>query len=335
MSKFKFLMLPLFVGLLIITSCSEDDSVVNEAQVLIEYLESTNSLLGKDYVNTDLPSIIKSTDVKTLNATGDVYIIDTRSAADFASGHIENAVNVSAGNVLSHVESNDLSAYQKIVVVCYTGQTAGWATSILRLMSYENAFSMKWGMSAWHSDFSADWWDAKISNARALDFTSDATAKGPAGDLPVISTGATTGEEILKARAAAVMTEGFTPVKVTSTQVFDNPDNYYIINYWSEAHYSEPGHIPGAMQYTPKQTIKLDVDLKTLPTDKTIVVYCYTGQTSAFICAYLRLFGYDAKSLVFGANGMIYDIMNAREDMKTSTVWNQSQKHDYDYEVTQ
>ncbi len=53
----------------------------------------------------------------------------------------------------------------------------------------------------------------------------------------------------------------------------------------------------------------LSADLKTLPTDKTIVVYCYTGQTSANLAAYLRVLGYDAKSLKFGTNTMIYNTM--------------------------
>ncbi len=86
-------------------------------------------------------------------------------------------------------------------------------------------------------------------------------------------------------------------------------DNYYIVNYWPANEYIDPGHILGAVQYTPKETMKLSLDLKTLPADKTVVVYCYTGQTSANLTAYLRLIGYNAKSLLFGTNGMIYDDM--------------------------
>ena len=71
------------------------------------------------------------------------------------------------------------------------------------------------------------------------------------------------------------------------------------------------GHIEGAMQYTPKVDIHSDEFLNTLPTDKTVVVYCYSGQTSANMAAYLRVLGYDAVSLVFGANGMIHDEMTA------------------------
>jgi hypothetical protein len=62
------------------------------------------------------------------------------------------------------------------------------------------------------------------------------------------------------------------------------------------------------------------------------VVYCYTGQTSAFTAAYLRILGYNAKSLLFGTNGMIYNEMldfNERNPDAPMTVWNEDQKHDY------
>ncbi|MBK7630402.1 MAG: rhodanese-like domain-containing protein [Ignavibacteriales bacterium] len=92
------------------------------------------------------------------------------------------------------------------------------------------------------------------------------------------------------------------------TALYANRSNYYIVNYWSEADYTI-GHIEGAIQYTPKVAFKLANDLKTLPTDKIIVVYCYTGQTSSFMATYLRALGYDAKSLSYGANNLFYDTM--------------------------
>lgn len=300
-------------GLLFATACDKDDDetpapAINESEVLATYLESTDSPLGKDFVNSDMPTIMPASEVKTLNLTGQVYIIDIRSADDFGLGHIENAVNVPLGNILTHIEGVDLAPYTKVAIVCYTGQTAGFAASLLRIMGYDKVFSMKWGMCAWHEDFAGKW-NSNISNGHASQFTSDATEKGAAGNLPTLATGKTTGQEILEARVAAVLAEGFSAAAISKTAVFDNLSNYYIVNYWNAAHYADPGHIPGAMQYTPKESIKLSADLKTLPTDKPVVVYCYTGQTSAFLAAYLRLLGYDAKSLLFGANGMIYDSM--------------------------
>jgi rhodanese-related sulfurtransferase len=72
----------------------------------------------------------------------------------------------------------------------------------------------------------------------------------------------------------------------------------------------------------------LAADLKTLPTNKPIAVYCYTGQTSAYLSAYLRLLGYDAKSILYGGNAMIYDLMVA----KSMTVFSSTQIMGYDYD---
>jgi len=331
MTKIKFLLLSFLFAALFITSCKEDeDPVVIESEVLAEYLESTNSPIGKDYVNTDMPSIMKAEEVKTLNTTGQVYIIDIRSEADFDEGHIANAHNVTLANIVSHIASVDLTPYTKVAIVCYTGQTAGFATSLLRLLGYDKAFSMKWGMCSWNEFFATKWNNAIANgNAYASEFTATAADKGGMNDMPVLSTGKTTGQEILEVRVNDLLTEGFSPAATTSAAtVFGALSNYYIVNYWSDAHYSDPGHIPGAMQYTPKETMKLSVDLKTLPTDKPVAVYCYTGQTSAFLTAYLRLLGYDAKSVVYGTNSMIYDQMVAKE----MTVFNAAQIMGYDYE---
>jgi rhodanese-related sulfurtransferase len=309
MKHMRILMLCILAVALTVTSCKKEEEV-NESQVLAEYLESANSPLMKDFVNSDMPTIMAASEVKTLNETNQVYIIDIRSAADFATGHIANAQNVTVADILTHIKGVNLASYTKVAIVCYTGQTAGFAASILRLMGYDKVFSMKWGMCAWHADFASKWKNTVAAgNAYASQFTATATAKNTAGEMPVLTTGKTTGQEILEARVAAVLTEGFTPASVTSKAVFDNLAGYYIVNYWPAAQYADPGHIPGAVQYEPKASMKLAADLKTLPTDKPVAVYCYTGQTSAFLSAYLRLLGYDAKSILFGTNGMIYDKM--------------------------
>jgi hypothetical protein len=46
-----------------------------------------------------------------------------------------------------------------------------------------------------------------------------------------------------------------------------------------------------------------------LPIDRPIAIYCYTGQNSAFVVAYLRLIGYDAKGLLYGTNSFMNGIM--------------------------
>ena len=326
MNKKLLWILNILILAILVTGCQKEEEI-DESEVLAAYLESSTSPLGKDFVNSDLPTIMSAEELNTLNVTNQVYIIDLRSAADFATGHIKNAHNVALADIVTHMGTVNEANFTKIAIVCYTGQTAGYAASLLRLLGHSKVFSLKWGMCSWHADFASRWNNA-ISNTYATQFVATNTDKGANGAMPVLTTGKTTGQEILEARVSALLSEGFTPATVTAATVFGNPSGYYIVNYWPAAQYADPGHIPGAIQYTPKETLKLSADLKTLPTDKPIVVYCYTGQTSAFIAAYLRLLGYDAKSLMFGANSMIYDIMVT----KSMTTWKATEIKGYTYE---
>lgn len=292
----------------------------SESEILLEYLESPSG--GGNYANTAMPAIVKADGVKTLMATGDVYIIDVRTPDFFADGHIQGAVNVAASDVLSHLDGMDVSVYDKVAIVCYSGQTSGWVTNLARISGYDNVYSMKWGMSSWNADF--DVWSNRTSNMYTTQFKTQDFPKGPEGDLPILNTGQSEGSEILEARVDVVLTEGFGAVSISAAEVYVNLNDYYIVNLWPESHYLDPGHIEGAMQYTPKESMSLDTYLETLPTDKTIVVYCYTGQTSANLASYLRVIGYDAKSLMFGANVMIYDELPAGK-------WSSSQIKGYDY----
>lgn len=339
MKKFRLYFIPVVIGLLVFWGCSEDEDPtpeIVEAEELVKFLESTDAPYGKS-VYPDFPRIIKSTDVKTKNLTNDLYIIDIRTTEDahYDTAHIANAVRVSHKDVLTHLQTEGIAKDAEIAVVCYTGQTAGWVTSLLSIAGYTNAKSMKWGMSSW-GEWHTSKWDGAVENgnARSTQIVTEATAKGEAGSLPSLTTGKTTGAEILEARVAAVFAEGFAAAKISADEVWGNLSGHYIVNYWKDAHYTDPGHIPGAMQYTPKTSLSLDADLKTLPTDGTpIVVYCYTGQTSAFMAAYLRVLGYNAKSLLFGTNGMFYDKMleyNTAHADAPMTVWNEAQKHDYE-----
>jgi len=309
----------LFFTVFAVSCEKDDDDPVNEAKVLVEYLEGADG----GYANTAMPAIVTAEGVKTLMATGGVYVIDIRSAETFATGHIEGAVNVAAGDVISHLDGMDVSGYEKVAIVCYSGQTAAWVTCLARLSGYDNVFSMKWGMTSWNADF--DSWSSNTGSMYTGFFKSDDTPKGPEGDLPVLNTGKTEGADICAARVSEILSEGFGAAAISAAAVYENLEDYYIVNYWPANHYADPGHIEGAMQYTPKESIALDADLTTLPTDKTIVVYCYTGQTSANMAAYLRVLGYDAVSLKFGANAMIYNSMPAAQ-------WNaETEIKGYDY----
>ncbi len=301
--------------LFIYTGCSktEDSPVeptaVNEAQVLAEYLEANG-----DFLNLTAPAVITATDVNSLRLTNPtkLLVIDIRSASDFETkGHIEGAKQVDLKNIVTYMQTANSTQYEKVVIACYSGQTAGYAVSLLRLLGYTNVFSLKWGMSSWNASCASSWAAPSIGN-NYTNFVTTSTPKAAAGSLPVLNTGKKTGKEILEARISTLLATAsaspFDDIKVAWGTVTGALSNYYIVNYWSQTDYDK-GHLPGAIQYTPKADLKLSANLKTLPTNKTIALYCYTGQTSAQVVTILKILGYDAKSLLFGVNSMNYDWM--------------------------
>ncbi len=312
--KLRNLFYLLFILPLLIfqTGCSKDDPVapepaVNEAQVLAEYLEANG-----DYLNVTAPAIIGADEVRTrqLADPSKLYIIDVRTAADFTGkGYIAGAKNVALKDIVAHVKGlANAASFERIVVVCYSGQTSGYAVSLLRLLGYTNVFSVKFGMSAWNKEVANSWAPAIGNNFTT--FVTTPFAKPAKGELPVLKTGKKTGKDILEARINELLASAdpFGDVRIDRTVVTPNLGNYFLLNYWPIAHYNL-GHLNGAIQYEPRSSLKLANDLKTLPTNRTIVVYCYTGQTSAATSTILKVLGYDAKSLMFGVNALNYDWM--------------------------
>ena len=294
--------------LFVISGCKKDDSnpvttptTVNESEVLVKYLETNG-----DYINTTGTSIVTASTVYTNLTSGTQYVIDIRDTTAFKNGHIQGAVNVALADLWNHVKTVPASN-TSIVVACYSGQSAAYGVSLLRLLGYSKVSSLKWGMSSWDTSLAKSYWTAKTSDAYKTQMVTNATVKNAKGGLPTLSTGKTDGKDILEARAAALFTAGYSTASITNTTLFANLTGNYIVNYWPVDQYNL-GHIPGAAQYV-KPDLRDSLYLRTLPIDKPVVAYCYTGQTSSFLAAYLRLIGYDAKSLSYGANAMMYSTM--------------------------
>lgn len=308
-----FLLL-IFAVLISFTGCKKDDSnpvntdTINEAELLVKHFEQNN-----DYIH-GASFVIGAPDVRTniLTNPAKQLIVDIRAAADFNNKRLKGAVNKTLAELPAYFKTLTMANYDKVVIACYSGQTSAYAVSLIRALGYgSKVVSLKWGMSSIDSSFAQNYWLSKMLSPRVADFvTTDSPAKNPAGSLPTLSTGKKTAPEILEERVNALITAGYSAATVNEATLYSNLSGYYIVNYWTNALYKDPGHINGAINYDPTaQPFKLANDLKTLPTNKPVVLYCFTGQTSSYVGAYLRLLGYDAKSLLYGANSMIYNLM--------------------------
>ncbi len=269
-----------------------------------------------DYVNSrQFPSMISAQTVYE-ELGGNIHLIDLRREEYYRQGHIKGAVNVRRSEILDYFENKILPfQYDKIVLICYGGHIASYTTQILRLVGYGNVYAMRFGMSGWNGDFAEDFWIKGISSDFQDRLVSEENPKPPSLYQPVMHTTGTTGEEILYERARAVLSDDSGPIFIDQESVFENPDRYFIINFERKDKY-ESGHIPGAIRYKPQGTLGIPSEMGTIPTDRTVVVYCGTGHNSQFAVAYLRLFGYDARSLNYGNNGFMHQkMMDEREQL--------------------
>lgn len=275
-----------------------------EAKALLDYLVEMG-----DYVNgRNFPSLIKATSVyEELDKNN--LIIDLRKPDAFANGHIKGAVNVEFSKLPDYF-TNEIKPfeYDRIVIVCYSGQTSSYSASLMRLMGYGNVYAMRWGMSAWDKNLAKDAWLNAVSSEYENKLETTVNEKAAAVDFPKINTGKSTGKETLTARFNTLFAAGFPDAIIKAEKIFEQPDKYYIINYDRRDKY-EAGHIPGAIRYKPNGTLGIVKEMQTIPNDKQVVVYCGTGHNSSFVTAYLRLFGYDAKTLVYGNNAFMHNSM--------------------------
>ena len=151
------------------------------------------------------------------------------------------------------------------------------------------------------------------------------TAGAPANIVyqdPVISSTKTDGESILAERVEAIVAAGFQGVN--GSDVLSNPTDYFVNNYFNETDYLGFGHINNAYRILPLMLGDNSYLGLNPATNAKVVTYCYTGQTSAVVTAFLRVMGYDAYSLKFGMNGLYHN-----NPSWTANKWSNSVPKDY------
>ncbi|MEA3445279.1 MAG: rhodanese-like domain-containing protein, partial [Bacteroidota bacterium] len=283
-----FLMVPAFL----FTGCKEEEED-SSFDVLKTHLVANNLDIDAmlDGWITPASAVVDTSDFSIPG----YYVVDIREVADYTTGHIKGAVPSTLGTILASAAV----ATDPILVVCYTGQSAAHAVIALRLSGYADAKVLKWGMAGWNADFSGKWTANSGADNGAIGeghanwtYPMDVTASAEFG-YPTIDVVSTDGETMLVERVAAMLVGGFQ--NVPSADVLATPGDYFINNFWDETDVEHYGHITGAYRIKPL-TIAGD-EIANLDPSATVVTYCWTGQTSSMVTAYLTVLGYTAKSL--------------------------------------
>lgn len=282
-----------------------------------------------NYVASDaFPAVMSATELYLLRDSN-ILVIDLRDAEQFASGAIPGAINLRPDKVISFFNTEiDAKAFDRIVFTDSRGQVAAYVAGIMRLLGFDNVFSVRFGMSGWTKTMAAAGWDLAFGDS-LINHISKATSaevmeNNPLPQLRMI--GYSPYEQALQ-RADTLLSGNTTSFLLSFKEVVQHPEKYFVINYVSEEQFLDFGHLEGAVRFTPRQPLVSDDFLSSLPTDKAIVVYCHTGHQSAHLIAYLRMLGYDAHSIFYGANSFMHSALTKSNSM--NHYWSEAQKNDF------
>ena len=341
-STILFLLI-LFSGCLENRVAPELNLITESAIEFLAYLESKGDYINSFAIN-DFVSAAK------VYANRNSYsIIDVRSNSEFIQGHIENAINIQPQNLFEYVKSIKDNPYPKIVIVSESGQSSAYYTALFQLIDYSNVYSMEYGMAVWHQDFAGIWLNA-VRDFRAghNHFTNEEYSKTAFINLPQISVQGGSVSDKIQNRVKQIIAAGFDEKLVDSSNfpkhsdlanpsiivetIYNNyqsqtnsfPDYFLVCFGHTElykAHkmngpFADQGHLPTAVHFLPMLSLRSTNDLQTLPNSKPVVIYDVNGLVAPKITAYLRLLGYDARSLLFGANNLFYSRVDWAANLK-------------------
>ena len=258
-----------------------------------------------DYLASGKPPAIPATklyeNLNDGNEENNPLIISIRTADQYAKGHIPGAIHKSFGSLFTEENITWLNENTKndrqIVVVCYTGHTASQATALLNINGY-NATALKFAMTSWSNDPDV----APSGYDKSKDAHNYPIYIGvEPGDMEnsVIADS----YQVINSATNNFLNSG-KGTMITAEALYNNlNDNYagndpFILSVRDSVKYAE-GHIPGAVNI-PWRSVFTEENILKLPTNKQIVVVCYTGHTASQVTAMLNIMGYDALCLKWG-----------------------------------
>ena len=127
----------LLIGAVLINGCIPEDTVpVEEPKAQIENI-SPGAAYGLIQENKNNP---------------DFVILDVRTSGEFASGHIENAINLDYYSATFRDDLDKLDKDKTYVIYCHSGGRSGNALKIMEELGFMKVYNILGGISAWKAE---------------------------------------------------------------------------------------------------------------------------------------------------------------------------------------
>ena len=214
-------------------------------------------------------------------------VIDLRSAEDYGKGHVKGAVNIPLAALPQNLDK--LPMDKTLMLYCYSGQTSALTMVPLKNFGYKVVSISRGFPSVEKAGFAID--------TAAVPFAPVA-AKAPAD--PKIAAAQEGLKDTLDALIKQFVAKTFiVPGKDAKQLVDAGADKYYIVDLRAAEDYAK-GYVKGAVNVP---LASLAEGMKSFPKDKTIVLYCYSGQTAAMASVPLKAEGFKLISISTGFPG--------------------------------
>ncbi len=250
--------------------------------------EKANAYLAN--MPADSYKITQADFINKVKAGEDMVILDIRSAADYNKSHVKGAVNAPWGPNMGSVLEK-LPKDKPVMVYCVTGQTAGQAVVPLNIAGVQ-ARSVNLGFNFGISKVEGV---AAYLETTPRDFTGKGATYDPALKQIVVDYFSNLAKVTGTVFANNIITE-----EDAKKLIDANDPSIQVVSVRSAADYAK-GHITGAVNVPWAKGMQ--AGFTSLPKNKKLLVYCYTGQTAGQTVAALRILGYDAVS-IRGGMGM-------------------------------
>ncbi len=216
--------------------------------------------------------------VRKVEAGEDMFIIDLRSKEDYDESHIKGATSIHyTRDFYTKIQSipND----KPVIFYCYGGQLGAQAACLMKIVGVE-ARSVNLGWMGIKNLAKGDVYTTEPRDFEEKNYGYNEEAV-----------------EAIKDYCDHAEHLNLMPCKVMK-QMMEDKEDIYIMSIRSAEDFAA-GHIRGAISIPYRKGMQEEfVDI---PKDKTIIVYCYSGQTSAHVMVALKLMGYkNTYSLKYG-----------------------------------
>lgn len=290
-----------------------------------------DAVLAKGYNTITADALMKRLSGRDKKSDGtpipaaSMLVVDVRTTADFAKGHIPGAINVPLPQLPAVLLGNPaFLGTKEISVASYNGNDGNMGSLLINLaripdptVSHPVSKAIMGGMTTWSFDreLSPTRFDDDKGIRRVEDgaIQTGVNAGVDQGRFPTFaafsaSTDDVTKKLLVRARdyLAALDAEGawwsdFVQYRALTTDE-STANDPQVLSVRSLADYRDRGHVPGAINIPWQQVAKL-ANAKYLDPTRKVFVYCYTGHTGAIATMALGILGYQTRNLLYGING--------------------------------